>query len=211
MMIVVTNDRKVEGNMSIANALTPSMVEGNQQLYIPISSLEAAGAQRQDCYVYFDLESYAFFEKVKEIIQTASTPKGVFRMRRLQKNVEKYSVTTDVFVLTKLLGEAKDIFVKEANGDVSHLIVTINFGNGCMAHLDYTTADREYIELEWSGNGHIIEFNTDDMNPFYPKQLTNAPLVYDAEILMKNAHPIKPELLLQLEALYKRLTGGGRS
>lgn len=207
MVIIVPTKRQVDGEVAIANAVTTELLKGEQQLFLPLELLDSINSWKNR-RVYFDLESYAFFEKAKGVIQQALEPKGVFRMRRLVEKLDKHRVAADVFVLSNLFGNPIDVFIKEAKKSLQHLIVTINFGNGCMTQLDYTTAKQEYVEMEWSGNGKIIEFSSVEMNPFQPRHFTAAPLTYNADVLMKNSRVIDEELLLQLDVLYERIVGG---
>ena len=77
-----------------------------------------------------------------------------------------------------------------------------------MAHLEYTFADVEKIELEWSGVKQIIEFDSDEMNPFHPQQGSYLPLSYSADSILHTARQVDENLLNRLEQFTKLLQGG---
>ena len=104
--------------------------------------------------MYFDLENYPFYQKVKEMIGKEDKPKGVLRFRRMVKKDENQSLLAgDLYVLSSLLGEPQDVQVKQTDQSVTpaHTIIMMNFGGGTMAHIEYTVTNQERIELEWSG------------------------------------------------------------
>ena len=142
------------------------------EVYIPFTEL-TDDHQRSRLDVYFDLENYPFYQKVKEMIGKEDKPKGVFRFRRMVKQDENNSLLTgDLYVLSSLLGEPEDIQVKQTDQTVipAHTIILMDFGGGTMAHIEYTVADQERIELEWSGIKTIIEFDSDQMRPIQARK-----------------------------------------
>ena len=127
--------------------------DSGNEVYIPSTEL-TADHQSLGWHVYFDLENYPFYQKVKEMIGKEDKPKGVFRFRRMVKQYENKSLLTgDLYVLSSLLGEPQRIQVKQTDQSVipAHTIILMDFGGGTMAHIEYTVTKQERIELEWSG------------------------------------------------------------
>lgn len=163
--------------------------------------------------VYFDLELYPFFQRIKEVMKSDEKPRGVLRMRRKVLAEEGDSVMIgDLFVLSALVGEPSEVMVKRTRGEVrpSHVILTVDFGGGTMGHLEYTFAsEREKIEFEWSGIKRIIEFDSDEMTPLTPDGLTTLPLSYSVDAILSGAHLADEDLLQSLNKYRSLLNGGG--
>ena len=152
-------------------------ISGNE-VYIPFTELDD-DQQRLGSHVYFDLECYPFYQKVKELIGKEDKPKGVLRFRRMVNQYDKKSLlTSDLYVLSSLLGKPLDFQVKQTNQSVipAHTIILMDFGGGTMAHIEYTVAGQERIELEWSGIKTIIEFDSDQMGSIQQGTKTSLPL-----------------------------------
>src|SRR5690625_5845764 len=84
----------------------------------------------------------------------------------MKKEVEEEALfASDLYILTELLGEPRDIKVRKTDAAVipTHTIVMVNFGGGTMAHIEYTISNEERIEFEWSGTENIIEFDSEAM------------------------------------------------
>ncbi|MFI8687564.1 hypothetical protein [Rossellomorea sp. NPDC077527] len=163
--------------------------------------------------VYFDLELYPFFQSIKEAMLSAEKPQGVLRMRRKMLEEEDESIITgDVYVLSALLGEPAEAMVKRTKREVrpSHVILTVDFGGGTMAHLEYTFASEgEGIELEWSGIKRIIEFDSGEMTPITPDGYTALPLSYSVDAILSGSHSADEELRQSLNKYRTLLNGGG--
>jgi hypothetical protein len=182
------------------------------RLFVP-SELTEDCKDLSDVSVYFDLELYPFFQKIKEGLEADEKPRGVLRMRRKVLAEEGDSVMIgDLFVLSALVGEPSGAMVKRTSGEVrpSHVILTVDFGGGTMGHLEYTFAsEREKIEFEWSGIKRIIEFDSDKMTPLTPHGLTALPLSYSVDAILSGAHPADEGLLQSLNKYRSLLNGGG--
>lgn len=176
-------------------------------VFIPSSSkLENASVSVN---VYFELEQYPFFHKVKEKIKG---PKGVLRFRRETRNEgSERLLASDLLVFSSLLGEPESVQVKRTKQEVNpyHIIVTVNFGGGTMAHLEYTfSSEIERIELEWSGIKNIIEFDSKEMNPIDPNSNTNPTLTFSVDSIFATAHKADQEFIETFEK-YSQLISGG--
>lgn len=187
--------------------VTSDTIFENSSLFVPFEMLQNVKTTEK-AHVYFDLEQYPFFKKAIEMISKDEKPKGVFRYRRISKN-DRF-IEEDFFVLASLLGEPQEVKVKRTNRSVLpfHTIITVNFGGGTMAHLEYTVAESDRIELEWSGIKNIIEFNSDEMTPINPKHSTALPLSYNVDSILETAHKVDADFLKHLEK-YSSLINGG--
>ncbi|WP_413375020.1 hypothetical protein [Alkalihalobacillus sp. 1P02AB] len=160
--------------------------------------------------VYFDLEQYPFFQKLKEML--ANQQKGIFRFKRkANKNEGVHLLIGDLYVLASLLGEPKDIQVKRTNSAVTpyHVIVTISFKGGSMAHVEctFTTDDREFIEFEWNGIKTIIEFNSIEMTTNLETSLPQ----YNLSAILASAHKVDQKLMNRLEYFSRVIIGREQS
>ena len=183
----------------------------SHSFYIPSTALSAVDQDTAGLRVYFDLENYPFYQAAKAIITKEAKPKGVFRYRRTVKQGENDAIlASDLFVLSSLLGEAQDVQVKRTNAKVtpSHTIIMINFGGGTMAHVEYTVSDHERIELEWSGDKNIIEFDSNEMRPIQPGSKTKLPLVYPVDTILATAYEVDQNLVDQLNHFESLIDGG---
>ncbi|MBS4208188.1 hypothetical protein [Bacillus sp. FJAT-50079] len=179
----------------------------NDRVFIPPHLLKTADEQ---LYVYFDLEQYPFFQKIKEAI---SDRKGVLRFRRMVDDDEReHIIANDLFVISTVLGELRKIHIKRTNQSIQpyHVIVTAQFHDRAMAHLEYTFSKGERIELEWSGIKKIIEFDSEEMRPIYPKGYTSLPLGYSVESIIETAHQVDLDLLSKLKVYAEMIEGGGQ-
>lgn len=184
---------------------------GDHQLYIPSTLLKEDHQLLTGEKVYFDLENYPFYQAAKQLVQQKDKPKGVFRFRRMVKPGESESLFAgDLYVITSLLGEPEDVQVKRTNQSITpaHTILMINFGGGTMAHVEYTVSDQEKVELEWSGNKQIIEFNSNELKPVQPGSKTRLPLMYTVDAILENAHTVDQALVERLNNFRKLLSRG---
>ncbi|MUK87385.1 hypothetical protein GMD78_03085 [Ornithinibacillus sp. L9] len=181
----------------------------DDQVFFPMSKLPQVKSV-DDPYVYFDLESYPFFQKAKEIITSDPHPQGVFRLRRKTRSTTTNDpiIVDDLFVVSSMFGSPKMVYVKRTAKDQSplHIIVTVTFNCGTMAHLDYTFMDEEVIELEWSGNKKIIEFTSMEADPFATKK--DHTLIYSIDSVLDHSHPVNDSLLKRLDDIRNLVTRG---
>lgn len=171
-----------------------------EAVYLPVEELDKVENHEQ-AYVYCDLTLYPFFHEVKNIMQENDSKKGVCRVRRtFSDDVNDMRIAGDIFVLNELFGEPEHIFVKRAKQaeKVSHIIVTINYGNGTMAHIDYTFHDAFRIEFEWSGIGKIIEFNSEESAPVVPIKNIDVPLTFTVESILENSRKLDASVLAEI-------------
>ncbi|WP_217586535.1 hypothetical protein [Lentibacillus saliphilus] len=166
--------------------------------------------------VYFDLEVYPFFQKIKDVMMTDNDRKGVCRLRRVIPDGIHHSwITTDLYVLSQVLGTPESVWIKRTDRDLDpyHVIATVNFGGGTMAHLDYTFSQKadKHLALEWSGMHTIVEFDSSATNPVYPAVSSIRPLAYSVDQLLDCAHEVDAAMLKTLTALHTDITGGDRS
>lgn len=194
-----------ENEIYLIESLNVSILNENSNVYIPSTLLKKAD---DNVYVYFDLEQYPFYQKVKEMI---GNPKGVLRFRRIISKAESSRIAaSDLYVFMLLLGEPKHVQVKRTNHEVKpyHLIVMVDFGEGTMAHLEYTFYDKERIELEWSGIGNIIEFNSEEMTPVNQQKHVSLPLLYNVDSVLKYGKKANQDLVDRLEKFNEIIFGG---
>lgn len=189
--------------LSISKTKLDAVLNENNNIFIPSTLLDNAA---EGVNVYFDLENYPFFKKIKEVIEKEHKPKGVLRLRRIIGNDEsKDLIAGDSHVLSSLLGEPQDVQVKHSKHTLSpyHVIVTVNFGGGTMAHMEYTFSDQdERIELEWSGIKTILEFDSETMNSI------DSSLTYSVDSIIDTAHTADQRLIKRLTN-YRQLVHGG--
>src|SRR5699024_4374529 len=191
-----------------------AIIDAEHEVYLPAGTLKAAH-QRPNVKVYFDLENYPFYQKAKELIQKETKPQGVLRFKRTTNRALNQSLMTeDLYVLSSLLGEPIDVQVKQTNPSIHpiHVILMINFGDGTMAHLEYTftQTDEQQIEFEWSGVKNIIEFDSETLKPIQPDYRRNLALVYPVDSILQTAREVNEELIDQLDHVKKLIDGGAK-
>jgi hypothetical protein len=181
-------------------------------LFIP---MELAGDYigKRNVNVYFDLELYPFFQRIKEVISADGDSKGVLRLRRtLAKNGCYSDIYGDLFVMSAIAGEPEAIHVRSTNREMipHHIILTIRFSSGKMAHAEYTFMEgEERIEFEWSGIKTIAEFDSEEMTPIKPNGHTRLPLVYCVDDILEKSRKADGAFYEQLETYKTLLRGGG--
>ncbi|WP_172369959.1 hypothetical protein [Sporosarcina jiandibaonis] len=178
----------------------------NAKVYMPFNSAILRNGWR----VYFDLESYSFYQKAKEVIEKGKASKGVFRYRRIIRNDYESLVIGDLFVLFSLFGEPRDIQVKITDQTLTpaHTILTLNFGEGTLAHVEFTVGADDRIELEWSGINTILEFDSDQTRSIQPD---GASLRYSINSILEKSHRVNLELITRLNKINELLGGGDHS
>ncbi|OZU88286.1 hypothetical protein CIL03_11570 [Virgibacillus indicus] len=190
---------------------TDIILKANQDTIIPSLFLKDGYLDREGLWVYFDLENYSFFKKLREIAAKEQGQKGVFRFKRVvNQEADKSVIASDLYVLASLFGKPQNVVVKHSNHDdlPHHTILMVNFSGGTMAHLEYTFSDHESIEFDWSGIKKIIEFNSKEMSPIKPNHFTSLPLTYNASSIIASAHKVDQELITCLNK-YKKIVEGG--
>ena len=182
--------------------------ERDCKLYVPFNRLDEGLSDRENVYVYFDLNGYPFFQKIREFITKENKPKGVFRFRRvLQSEVDESLMTGDLYVISTILGDSKNVHIKRSRKSV-HVILSIDFGGGTMAHMEYTQSDHEKMEVEWSGINKIIEFDSNETTPLHPGNRTDLPLCMNPDLLLYSAHKGNRALLQKTGDIKKMISGG---
>lgn len=189
------------------------IADAGNEVYIPFTEL-TVDHQSLGWHVYFDLENYPFYQKVKGLIDKEEKPKGVFRFRRMVKQYENNSLLTgDLYVLSSLLGEPQRIQVKQTDQTVIlvHTIILMDFGGGTMAHIEYTVTNQERIELEWSGIKTILEFDSDQMRPIQQGSKASLPLAYSVDAILATAQKVDQVLVNRLNYFSNLFNGGAHS
>ena len=179
-------------------------------VFVPSAMVTSEG-QNANVSLYFDLENYPFYQQAKEIIRQGENSKGVFRFRRTVTTAEDQSLFVgDLYVLTGLLGEPEDVYVKMTDQSVTpnYIILMMNFGGGKMAHIEYTIQQQERIELEWSGIKNIIEFDSDEIKPAQPGSKTTLPLAFTVDSILATGHQVNRSILERLTHFEKLISGG---
>lgn len=179
---------------------------------IPARFLKEDVVTGEHVKVFFDLENYPFYQRAKAVIEQEEERKGVFRYRRtVSQKGELVTLAEDLYVLSTLFGDAEKLSIKQTDQDVvpAHTIITVNFGRGTMAHIEFTVSDHERIELEWSGVKNIIEFDSDEMSPIQPIDETKLPLQYTVDSVLENAHLADTTLYEKLQNYVAYVNGGG--
>jgi hypothetical protein len=193
---VVDSIAKLGENTVLINLNDVSLTDlKGHTAFIPATFLQEGNLN--DVKVYHELAQYPFFQQAQSVIQNNGIVKGVFRLRRVVNEAKNTAViASDLCVLSSLFGDPVFIDVKnsQTNARPNHVIVMIHFAGGVMAHVDYTFSNKESIELEWSGVQQIIEFNSDEMNPFDPGSFTTLPLQYNVDSILRNAEPAEQVL-----------------
>ncbi|WP_243355012.1 hypothetical protein [Bacillus litorisediminis] len=179
------------------------------QLYIPYSRIKKEHADLDRVFVYFDLESFLFFKKISEEIVSQS--KGVLRFRRLvDRETNSSIITEDLYVLSTVFGVPEEVKVLKSKQQdhPSHVILTVLFDKETLAHLEYTFDAGERIEFEWSGVKTILEFNSEEMNPFLPTDHSSLPIVYTVDSIIEHAHKLSPDFLAEMDRFHVLVKGG---
>lgn len=198
--------------LSAKDQNTDVILKENHNIIISSTSLKVGYQDMEGLWVYFDLENYPFFKRIKELVTKEQHQKGVFRFKRIMNQDQNKSIiASDLYVLSSLFGEPQNIVVKHSNHQESlphHTILMTNFSGGTMAHLEYTFSKHEHIELDWSGIKKIIEFNSKEMSPIKPDSLTSLPLSYTVDSILASAHKVDRKLADRLYKIELLVEGG---
>ncbi|NAP00165.1 hypothetical protein FRY77_29730 [Halomonas sp. MG34] len=214
--VIIAEPYKLKTDYTDAKELPVSQTLRNIQkediICVP-SRLLSEVKHRHNVFVYFELECFPFFHKAKELIGEISKPKGVLRYRRITKRDHNEALLLeDVVSISLLLGDPKRVFFKRSKQKYPyHVIVTLDFGGGTMAHIEYTLSDREHIELDCSGIEQIIEFNSEEMNPvLIDGTLSDGiSLKMEPEVVIRRSRPANQKLFTLLYQYRDLLRGGG--
>lgn len=185
---------------------------GEDNIYVSSSLLEVV-QEKQNIYVYFELENYPFFQKAKALLAQHDKPKGVFRYHRVTKTDKDESLLVeDIGAIISLFGDPEHVFIKRTDKQLRpyHVIVTLNFGGGTMAHVEYTLSDKEHVELEWSGIEQILEFNSSEMDPFTfgNKELIPLTLRMKAASILNGSYLVDQKFITYLDKCRSLLKDG---
>lgn len=185
-----------------------SVTKHTDRVFLPSTSLLTFNPA-VDCYVYFDLESYPFFQKFKKLMEKLQQSKGVLRFRRTMLEENQELVLSDLYVLSSIFGGLESVHIKQSKRQSGsfHMIMMANFGKGIMSHIEYTVANEERIELELSGIKSIVEFNSDQMNPIHAESKTHLPLSYSVDDILDSARKVDDNMVKSLHAIRELIEG----
>lgn len=165
--------------------------------YVPLSERPAAGTK-----VYSDLLAYPFTLPLQQVAAGYETLKGVVRFRRTAE--QPFPIAEDLYALSFIFGDVQHVTVRERELEgVSACIVLCKLGD-VMAHVEYVTGAAR-IELEWSAEEHIVEFDSAAM---YGDAHNNRTLHYHLDAILQHVHEFDVQ---RLEAIEQLVQGGGRA
>lgn len=202
--IIIADPEKVQptdDKETVVSSDLDEVIYAGNHIYAPSSMLDDI-QRKENVYVYLELENYPFFQKAKELIEKQDKPKGVFRYRRITKTDKDESLLVeDIAVITSLFGQPVSTFSKRTDRQNKpyHVIVTLNFGGGTMAHVEYTLANKNQIELEWSGIEEILAFHSDEMNPLIADENENLSLKFKTTSILNRFYAVDQKFLTKLE------------
>lgn len=216
--MVIARKEKIKSSSVSGGTVLLSMKEGKgktaveaDHVFIPVELVEEYKGKHAK--VYFDLELYPFFQRMKEVFAGNGDPRGVLRLRRtLPETGSDTDICADLFVLSAVAGEPERIHITATNRRKvpRHVILTLSFAEGKMAHLEYTFGGTdERIELEWSGIKRIAEFDSEEMTPVKPSGSTSLLLQYSVEDILEKSRIADEAFYEKLETCKKLVKGGG--
>lgn len=194
--------------MKVTEENVRSATQHTERVFLPSTSVMSFD-KPVDSYVYFDLESYPFFQKFKKLMEQLQQSKGVLRFRRTMLKENHSLVFSDLFVLSAIFGDFESVHIKQSKrqSGTFHMILLVNFGKGVMSHIEYTVANEERIELELSGIRSIVEFNSDHMKPIQPESKTRLPLSYSVDDIIASARKVDDTMMKSLHAIRELIEG----
>jgi hypothetical protein len=194
--------------MKVTEENVRSATQHTERVFLPSTSVMSFD-KPIDSYVYFDLESYPFFQKFKKLMEQLQQSKGVLRFRRTMLEENHSLVVSDLFVLSAIFGDFESVHIKQSKrqSGTFHMILLVNFGKGIMSHIEYTVANEERIELELSGIKSIVEFNSDHMKPIQPESKTRLPLSYSVDDIIASARKVDDTMMKNLHAIRELIEG----
>jgi hypothetical protein len=194
--------------MEVTEENIRSATQHTERVYLPSKSARSFD-KPVDSYIYFDLESYPFFQKFKKLMEQLQQSKGVLRFRRTMLEENRSLVVSDLFVLSAIFGDFESVHIKQSKrqSGTFHMILLVNFGKGIMSHIEYTVANEERIELELSGIKSIVEFNSDHMKPIQPESKTRLPLSYSVDNIIASARKVDDTMMKSLHAIRELIEG----
>jgi hypothetical protein len=194
--------------MKVTEENVRSATQHTERVFLPSTSVMSFD-KPIDSYVYFDLESYPFFQKFKKLMEQLQQSKGVLRFRRTMLEENHSLVVSDLFVFSAIFGDFESVHIKQSKrqSGTFHMILLVNFGKGIMSHIEYTVANEERIELELSGIKSIVEFNSDHMKPIQPESKTRLPLSYSVDDIIASARKVDDTMMKNLHAIRELIEG----
>lgn len=200
-IILAAPEKRIKNDQNIIVISDMYQKEFNDnKLFVPSRYIDEAVAFK-NAKVYLELEALPFFQHFKNNIQQLETIKGIFRYKRTSgQDVNLSLLAEDLFVISSLFGKPSSIFVKHSDKEIIpyHVILTVNFGNGILAHIEYTRADREEILMEWGGVGQMINFSSTEMNAFVSVEEPSSTLTLNPALIIENAHVINASFIEKL-------------
>jgi len=189
--------------------IVQDVANSSEKVYIPSTSLTSVDT-KTETYVYFELESYPFFQNFKKLVNQQKQTKGVLRFRRVMLEENSSIMASDLYVLSSTFGAVESVHVKQSKrqAGLRHTILLVYFGSGIMSHIEYTVANEERIELELSGIKSIVEFNSDHMKPIQAQSKTRLPLSYTADEIIASSRKVDGKLIKQLQEIRQLIEGG---
>ncbi|MFD2627765.1 hypothetical protein [Oceanobacillus kapialis] len=162
-------------------------------------------------YVYCELAASPIGQKWLAILEKDEAKKGVLRIHRDIDGKDAYPrICGDLFALVDVFGDVADLHVRTSTEQhlPTHVIALVKFVNGAMAHLEYTSADKEELYFDWSGFKTIIEFDSKELTS-PPGTNHYFPLAYTVEHIVKAARKMNEERYAKWQELGRRMREGG--
>ena len=196
-----------EGSVVIDVANFTSERAGANHYFVPATNIETV---EEHTSVYFELELYPFYAAAAEII---NGEQGVLRFRRsVAGETNSGLIAADLFAFASLVGNNPhrlSVTSSDSRHSLRHIIILADFGNGKLAHLEYTFGHtKEAIELEWSGKGKILEFSSEETVPVEPSKYTSLPLSYTVDSVIARSKQLDDALLDKLNQFRNMVKGG---
>lgn len=217
-MVIIHSEKDIERYkenkakiMVISKMKNLELFKGSgDKIYIPSTMIKREWKDK--AYVYFELEQYAFFQKLREILTAEMRKKGVLRFRRLvNSELDQSIILSDFYAFSTFFGECEVVQVKRTSNTKGpiHVILAATFSENVLAHLEYTflPQEKETVALEWSGVKNILELNSNEMDPLLSNEQTNQPLDYSLSSIIKNSHLLNEDLIGKWDQLNQMLFG----
>lgn len=206
-------DKQIVHLMELDADQMEQAIEAGHEVYVPYDEMTASLLQKDNLYVYFDLANYPFYRTIQGIMdkkEEGQPQKGIFRYRRMTKEQSDFPLQSDLYVLFSLFGQPKSYHIKRTNQAKrpAHTILMVDFGEGVLAHIEYTIADKERVEWEWSGIRKILEFDSEKMRPFEPADETALPLLYSVDTVLETAVACNESYRQRMEQIKTWINGG---
>lgn len=201
-IILISPEKRIEAqpNQTVISNIDEQKI-GNHQIYMPSHSIEQA-TRFKNAKIYMDLESYPFYQQVKNIIQKSETKKGVLRYWRMCKeDINLSLLIEDIFVISSLFGDPEKIHLEHTGKAVQpyHIILTVHFSTGALAHIEYTLCEKEEIQIEWNSIQKMVVFSSAEMNAYITNDTYPSSLVLSPELIFNHAHDLNDKLIEKLQ------------